>query len=37
MGSSVVKHLPLAQVVIPGTWDGVPHQSALEGSLRKED
>ena len=25
LGSSVVKHLPLAQVVIPGSGDRVPH------------
>ena len=26
LGSSVVEHLPSAQVVIPGSWDGVPHR-----------
>ena len=25
LGASVVEHLPLAQVVIPGSWDQVPH------------
>ena len=25
LGGSVVKHLPLAQVMIPGSWDLVPH------------
>ena len=25
LGGSVVEHLPLAQVVIPGSWDRVPH------------
>ena len=25
LGGSVVEHLPLAQVVIPGSWDGVLH------------
>ena len=24
LGGSSVEHLPLAQVVIPGSWDGVP-------------
>ena len=27
LGGSVVEHLPLAQVVIPGSWDRVPHQA----------
>ena len=26
LGGSVVKHLPSAQVVIPGSWDRVPHR-----------
>ena len=26
LGGSVVGCLPFAQVVIPGSWDGVPHQ-----------
>ena len=26
-GGSVVEHLPSAQVVIPGSWDGVPHRA----------
>ena len=25
LGGSVVEHLPLAQVVIPGSWDQVSH------------
>ena len=25
VGGSVVEHLPLAQVVIPGFWDQIPH------------
>ena len=25
LGGSVVEHLPLAQVVILGSWDQVPH------------
>ena len=25
LNGSVVKHLPLAQVMIPGSWDRVPH------------
>ena len=29
MGGSVVEHLPLAQVVILGSQDGVPHQDPL--------
>ena len=28
MGGSLVEHLPLAQDVIPGSWDGVPHQAS---------
>ena len=28
-GGSVVEHLPLAQGVIPGSWDGVLHQAAF--------
>ena len=27
LGGSVVGHLPLAQVVIPGFWDQVPHRA----------
>ena len=27
LGGSVVEHLPLAQVMIPGSWDRVPHQA----------
>ena len=27
LGGSVVEHLPLAQVLIPRSWDGVPHQA----------
>ena len=26
---SVIKHLPLPQVVIPRSWDQVPHQAPL--------
>ena len=26
LGGSVVEHLPLAQGMIPGSWDRVPHQ-----------
>ena len=26
MDGSVVEHLPLAQVMIPESWDQVPHQ-----------
>ena len=25
---SVVEHLPLAQSMIPGSWDPVPHQAS---------
>ena len=25
LGGSLVEHLPLAQVVIPGSWDPVPY------------
>ena len=32
LGGSVVKCLPLAQVMIPGSWDQIPHQ-APQGSL----
>ena len=28
LGGSVVEHLPLAQVVIPGSWDQVLHQAS---------
>ena len=27
LSGSVVEHLPLAQVVIPGSWDQVLHQA----------
>ena len=27
LGGSVVEHLPLAQVVFPGSWDQVLHQA----------
>ena len=27
LGGSVIEHLPLAQVVIPGSWDQVPHRA----------
>ena len=27
VGDSVVERLPLAQVVIPGSWDQVPYQA----------
>ena len=27
LGGSVVEHLPLAQVVILGSWNRVPHQA----------
>ena len=27
LGGSVIEHLPLAQVVIPGSWDRDPHQA----------
>ena len=27
LGGSVVEHLPLVQVVIPGSWDQVSHQA----------
>ena len=26
LGGSVVEHPPSAQVVIPGSWDRIPHQ-----------
>ena len=32
MGGSAVERLPLAQGVIPGSWDRIPHQ-APAGSL----
>ena len=31
-GGSAVEHLPLAQVMIPGTWDRVLHQAPLKES-----
>ena len=27
LGGSVFEHLHLVQVLIPGSWDGVPHQA----------
>ena len=27
LGASVVEHLPLAQVLIPESWDRVPHKA----------
>ena len=27
LGSSMVEHLPLAQVVVPGSWGRVQHQA----------
>ena len=27
LGGSVVERLPLAQVMIPGSWDPVPHEA----------
>ena len=27
LGDSVVECLPLAQIMIPGSWDQVPHQA----------
>ena len=33
LGGSAVEYLPAARVVIPGSWDRVPHQSS-HGSLR---
>ena len=27
LGGALVECLPLAQVVIPGSWDGVPYQA----------
>ena len=27
LGTSMVEHLPLAQGVIPASWDRVPHQA----------
>ena len=27
LAGSMVEHLPLAQVMIPGSWDGVLHQA----------
>ena len=29
-GGSVVEHLPLAQVMIPGSWDRVPCRAPFE-------
>ena len=31
LGGSVVKHLPSAQGVIPGSWDQVPTLGSLQG------
>ena len=30
LGSSAVEHLPLAQVMIPESWDRVPHQAPFK-------
>ena len=30
LGDSVVEHLPLAQVMILGSWDRVPHLAPQE-------
>ena len=30
LAGSVVESLPLAQFMIPGSWDRVPHQAPLE-------
>ena len=30
LGGSVVEHLPLAQGVMPGSWDRVLHQAPSE-------
>ena len=27
LGGLAAEHLPLAQVMIPGSWDGVPHRA----------
>ena len=27
LGGSIVQCLPLAQIMIPGSWDGAPHQA----------
>ena len=32
LGGSVLKHLPLAQGVIPGFWDRATHQAPLLGA-----
>ena len=32
LGGSVVEHLPLAQVVIQGSWDRVPALGSPQGS-----
>ena len=32
LGGSMVEHLPLAQVMIPVSWDQVPHQALCRGA-----
>ena len=32
LGGLAIERLPLAQVVIPGSWDQVPHRSPLQGA-----
>ena len=33
LGGSVVEHLPVAQVLILGSWDQVPHQGPHKESV----
>ena len=33
LGGSVVKHVPLAWVVIPGSWDQVPLRAPCRGPV----
>ena len=35
LGSSMVEHLPLAQGVIPGSWDRSSHQAPCRGLNKK--
>lgn len=32
LGGSVVEFFPLAQIMIPGSWDGVSHQAPWQGA-----
>ena len=37
LGGSVIEHLPLAQVIIPGYWDQDLHQAPCKGPASPSD